>query len=161
MVDELSELEVDLNTEIFDEEDEDEDEDEDELLDFDSEGKVRFMASIADSLRATNIQALDLRPLTIISDFFLICTGKSSIQIRGIADRIEEKLRDQGLRKLRVEGYREATWILLDYGDVVAHIMSEEQRAYYDLETFWNEAPRLKLELIEEPTLGLISDLTA
>lgn len=116
----------------------------------DSEAKVRFMATAADSLRATDIVALDLRQLTIISDFFLICTGNSSIQIRAIADRIEEKLRERGIRKLRVEGFQEATWILLDYGDVVAHVMAAEQRAFYNLEGFWADAPRLELDLSPE-----------
>jgi ribosome-associated protein len=118
-----------------------------------SEEKVRIAAQSADSLRAEDIIALDLRALTIIADFFLICTGKSSIQIRSIADRIEEKLRDHGLRKLRIEGFQEATWILLDYGDVVCHIMAAEQRAFYDLEGFWSNAPRLDLELTPEPTM--------
>ena len=121
----------------------------------DSEEKVRIMATAADAVRASDIAVLDLRGLTIIADFFLICTGKSSIQLRAIADRIEEKLRDQGVRKLRNEGYQEATWILLDYGDVVAHIMAAEQRDFYSLEEFWSSAPRVELELLEEPaTLG-------
>lgn len=113
--------------------------------DLDSEGRVRAMALAADGVRASDITALDLRALTIIADFFLICTGNSSVQIRSIADRIEERMRILGYRKLRVEGYQEATWILLDYGDVVAHIMAAEQRAFYDLEAFWSEAPRLEL----------------
>lgn len=118
-----------------------------------SEQKVRIMATAADSLRAGDIVALDLRELTIIADFFLICTGKSSIQIRAIADRMEERLKDDyGVRKLRMEGYQEATWVLLDYGDVVAHVMAEEQRAFYNLEAFWASAPRLELELVPEPT---------
>jgi len=120
------------------------------LEELDSEQKVRLMATAADSLRASDIAALDLRALTIIADFFLVCTGKSSIQIRSIADRIEERLRDNGLRKLRVEGYQEATWILLDYGDVVAHVMADEQRAFYRLEEFWADAPRLELDLTPE-----------
>jgi ribosome-associated protein len=117
-----------------------------------SEEKVRLMATAADAVRATDITCLDLRGLTIIADFFLICTGKSSIQIRAIADRIEEKLRDQGVRKLRIEGYQEATWILMDYGDVVAHIMAAEQRDFYKLEEFWSAAPRIELDLVAEPT---------
>ena len=131
---------------------EDEEEDEDELSDeeFSSEERVRMMATAADSLRADSIVALDLRELTIIADFFLICTGNSSIQIRAIADRIEERLREQGLHKLRMEGYQEATWILLDYGDLVAHVMAAEQRAFYNLEAFWAQAPRLELELKPE-----------
>lgn len=113
----------------------------------DSEQRVRMMADAADAVRATDISVLDLRELTIIADFFLICTGKSSIQLRAIADRIEERMREHGIRKLRVEGYQEATWILLDYGDVVAHVMAEEQREFYDLEGFWSGAPHLQLDL--------------
>jgi ribosome-associated protein len=118
----------------------------------DSEEKVRLMAAAADAVRASDITVLDLRGLTIIADFFLICTGKSSIQIRAVADRIEEKLREHGRRKLRVEGYQEATWILLDYGDVVAHVMAAEQREFYDLEAFWAAAPRLPVEIHHEET---------
>ncbi len=154
-----------LNEEAFDElEDLDQLDDEPEELeeddapllivtdDSESEEKVHIMALAADSVRAEDIVALDLRQLTIIADFFLICTGKSSIQIRAIADRMEEKMRDQGYRKLRVEGYQEATWILLDYGDVVCHVMAAEQRAFYNLEEFWSSAPHLELDLTPEPT---------
>lgn len=119
-----------------------------------SEDKVRLMAEIADAVRAEEIVVLDLRDLTIIADFFLICTGKSSIQLRAVADRIEERLREMGLRKLRVEGYQEATWILLDYGDVIAHVMAAEQRAYYDIESFWAEAKHLELDLKPETATG-------
>ncbi|HZO91230.1 MAG TPA: ribosome silencing factor [Chthonomonadaceae bacterium] len=120
-----------------------------------SEEKVRIMAAAADSVRASDIVVLDLRDLTIITDFFLICTGNSSIQIRAIADRIEEKLRERGIRKSRIEGYQEATWILLDYGDVVAHVMAAEQRAFYNLEGFWANAPRLELNLRPEMEIAV------
>src|SRR5689334_17261094 len=99
-----------------------------------AEEKVRLMVATADAVKAEDIVVLDVRALTIITDYFLICTGKSSIQIRAICDRIEDKLRDAGERKLRVEGRQEATWILMDYGDVVVHIMAAEQRAFYKLE---------------------------
>lgn len=120
----------------------------------DSTEKVRIMAEAAYGVRAEDIAALDLRELTIIADYFLICTGKSSIQIRAIADRIEDKLRELGLRKLRIEGYQEATWILLDYGDVVVHAMAAEQREFYRIEEFWSEAPRLELDLKPDTPLG-------
>lgn len=140
----------------LEEEDWEDEEDLDELSELSednlsSEERVQIMAAAADSLRASDIVVLDLRELTIIADFFLICTGNSSIQIRAITDRIEERLREQGLHKLRVEGYQEATWILLDYGDVVAHVMAAEQRAFYNLEAFWSKAPRLPLDLRPEP----------
>ncbi len=114
---------------------------------FDSEEKVRLMAEAADAVRAVDLVALDLRELTIVTDFFLICTGNSGIQIRAIADRIEDRLRDEGYRKLRIEGYQEATWILMDYGDVVVHIMAEEQRQFYRIEELWKDAPQLPLDL--------------
>jgi ribosome-associated protein len=126
--------------------------------DMEAEEKVRFMANVADAMKASDIVVLDLRPLTIIADFFLICTGNSSIQIRSIADKIEEKLREKGIKKLRMEGFQEATWLLLDYGDVVVHVMAAEQRAYFQLEEFWAEAPRLELELLPEP-LSIFSSL--
>lgn len=129
--------------------DEDADED-DEPEGFTSEDRVRLIANVADTMKATNIVALDLRPLTTIADFFLICTGNSSIQIRGIADKIEEKLRENGMRKLRVEGFREASWILLDYGDVIVHVMAEEQREYYQIEEFWKDAEPLPLDFTPE-----------
>lgn len=113
-----------------------------------SEAKVHLMAEAADAVKADEIVALDVRNLTIITDYFFICTGKSSIQIRAISDRIEEKLRNAGERKLRVEGRQEATWILMDYGDVVAHIMAAEQRAFYRLEDLWKDAPRVELDLL-------------
>ena len=67
--------------------------------------KALLIAHAADSLKAEDITVLDLRGLTIIADFFILCTGNSSIQLRAIAERIEEKMRDHGFRKLRVEGY--------------------------------------------------------
>ena len=143
----LEQLNIENGIEVTSDLDEDWDETPIETDEFDSEEKVKLMAEAADSVRATDIVVLDLRELTIISDFFLICTGKSSIQIRAIADRIEEKMREQGYKKLRVEGYQEATWILLDYGDVVVHAMAEEQRSYYRIEEFWAAAPRVAIAL--------------
>lgn len=161
--DETSEADIEAALRAYDPDDtesiaeDEEDEDEDEagantapLGDLDTEEKVRLMAEAADAVRAEDIQVLDLRPLTIIADYFLICTGKSSIQLRAIADRIEEKMRDNGIRKPRIQGYREGTWILLDYGDVVAHLMAAEQRAFYSLEDFWELAPRMTLQLLPD-----------
>ena len=113
-----------------------------------AEAKVELIVKAADAVKAEEIVALDVRELTIITDYFVICTGKSSIQIRAISDRIEDKLREAGERKLRVEGRQEATWILMDYGDVVVHVMAAEQRAFYRLEELWSDAPRLELDLL-------------
>ena len=116
----------------------------------DTDERIRLIVGAADAVRAEDIEVLDLRNLTIIADFFMICTGKSSIQLRAIADRIDERMREEGIRKPRMEGYQEATWILLDYGDIVCHLMAAEQRDFYNLEEFWDEAPRLQLELLPD-----------
>ena len=84
---------------------------------------------------------LDLRPVALIADYFVLCDGQSDRQLRAIADAIVQSLKELGERPLRKEGAPESGWMLLDYGAVVAHIFSPELRAYYDLESLWKEAP--------------------
>lgn len=96
----------------------------------------------ADDKKANYITALDLRGKTLIADFFIICSGTSNIHIRSIADGVMESMEKQGIRQRRIEGYSEATWVLLDYGDAIVHVMSEEQRSFYGLEKLWTgQAP--------------------
>jgi ribosome-associated protein len=79
----------------------------------------------------------------VIADYFVICSGTSTTQVKAIADNIEQKLREEGIRPIGVEGRDNAHWVLIDYGDVVVHIFEEETRAYYELEKFWLDAPRI------------------
>jgi ribosome-associated protein len=88
---------------------------------------------------------LDLRGLTVIADYFVICAGENIIQVKAIAEHIEETLREKGLRPLRIEGLGFARWVLMDYGDVIVHVFEAETRAYYELEKLWLDAPRLPL----------------
>ena len=106
-----------------------------------SEEKKNAVVAAADDKKANYITEIDLRGKTIISDFFIICSGTSNIHIRSVADGIVEALEQIGVRKNRIEGYNEATWVLLDFGDVIVHIMSEEQRHFYKLETLWANQP--------------------
>ncbi len=76
----------------------------------------------------------------------MICSGESAVQIRAIADHIKEILKKQGIKPLRIEGSDSASWILMDYGDVVIHIFEDKTRAYYELEKFWLDAPRIPFE---------------
>lgn len=91
---------------------------------------------------------LDLRGIATFTDFFLICNGASSRQVRAIADRIEERLGGRRYTLLHKEGYEEATWVLLDYVDLVVHVFSPETRNYYDLERLWADAPKLDIKAI-------------
>ena len=94
--------------------------------------------ALAEDKKARDICTIDLKGKTLISDYFLICTAGSSRQAQTISDAIEQGMKEQGEAPLRIEGYREARWILLDLGVVVVHIFQEEERNYYDLERLWS-----------------------
>jgi len=93
--------------------------------------------------RAVDPVVLDMRALTIITDYFLISHGTSSVHIRALADAVVEALEERGVRPHGTEGYDSARWILLDYGDLIVHIFAEEERSFYDLERLWSDAPRV------------------
>jgi len=99
----------------------------------------------ADDLKAENIETLDVRSKTSIADYFVVCTGTSDRHVQSIAERVEERLTVHRVKPLRIEGERSG-WIIQDYGEVVLHVMREEQRQFYDLETLWKNAkPSLDL----------------
>lgn len=87
---------------------------------------------------------LDLREVSSFADYFLICTGGNTRQIQAIADEIDQQGRELGEYPVSVEGYNNAEWVLVDYGDFLVHIFSEKARAYYDLERLWRDARHLK-----------------
>lgn len=92
--------------------------------------------------KAHDVVVLDVRSLTSIGDYFIICSGTSHRQVAALAGHLEEVLKQQGLRPLGVEGSQEARWILLDCADVIVHIFYQPWREFYDLEGLWLEAPR-------------------
>lgn len=102
--------------------------------------KALRAAQIAESKRAEDVVVLDLRDHTLVTDYFVICTGTSRVQIRAICDAVEEGLGDATPRPMR-EGDESAQWVLLDYGDVVIHVFGPEARAFYRLERLWADAP--------------------
>jgi ribosome-associated protein len=97
-------------------------------------------AEIAEAKHAEEVVVLDLRGQTLVTDYFVIGTGTSRVQIRAIADAIAEGLSDQRPRGVR-EGDEAAGWVLLDYGDVVVHVFAPDARAFYRLERLWADAP--------------------
>jgi len=98
--------------------------------------------------------ALDVRGVSSFADTFLILNGRSDRQVRAIAERVEDALRDRGVRPLGVEGLDEGRWVLIDFGDVVVHVFDPETRDHYDLERLWSDAAPLALEGAEnDPAL--------
>lgn len=84
---------------------------------------------------------LDVRAVTLLADYFVICEGTSARQIKAIVEGIQASLREQKVHSRQVEGVAESGWVLLDYNDVIVHVFSPEQRAFYKLEELWQEAP--------------------
>ena len=104
------------------------------------------MARLAEDHKSENVVALDLRGISSVTDFTVIATGSSERQIRAVADRMMEFGKRMGERPYGVAGYESASWVLLDFVDVVVHVFSASHREYYDLELLWGDAPRLAWE---------------
>ncbi len=102
---------------------------------------LNVIVAAAFSKKAENVTLLDLRGLTSVTDFFVICSGDSSPQRRAIRDVIREKTREFGEKVWHVEEDTEPEWILMDYVDIVVHIFDPQRRLYYDLEHLWGDAP--------------------
>ena len=108
--------------------------------------KIEIIAKAALAKKANDVTLLDLRKLSSICDYFIIASGDSTVQIDTIADNIEKELIAHNRKVWHREGCGEALWILLDYGDIIAHIFHKETRGFYNLEKLWHDAPRKKLK---------------
>lgn len=102
-----------------------------------------MFARIADDKKAEEIVILEVKDVTFIADFFVICSGLNSRQLQGIADEVELRMKEYGIYRSGIEGYTDAKWILIDYGDVVLHLFCQEMRHFYDLELLWGDAPKI------------------
>jgi ribosome-associated protein len=91
---------------------------------------------------------LDVRDLSSVADFFVICGGRSNRQVKAIAEHAEIELKKNGVKPLSVEGMKEGHWVLMDYGHVIIHVFYEPVRSFYDLEGLWIDAKRIETESI-------------
>ncbi|NOY79308.1 MAG: ribosome silencing factor [Calditrichaeota bacterium] len=108
---------------------------------------ARYIASLTLSKKAVDVKILDVRNLTSVTDFFVICSGDSDMQIKAISEEILEKLKEINIRPWHKEGVTNLQWVLLDYIDVVVHIFRKEVRGFYGLESLWGDA---KIEEVKE-----------
>ncbi len=111
--------------------------------------KALRIAKVALEGKAEDLTILDLRKLSSTFDFFVLCSVSSKRRSQALADRIQETLGRSGAGKGHIEGYTDGGWVLLDYGDVIGHLFTPEQRDYYNLEHLWGDAPQ-----IAPPALG-------
>ena len=108
------------------------------LLDIDQQAKAA--ADIASDKKASDVLLLDIRDVSVIADYFVICSGNNNRQIQAIADTIDEDLGKQGAMLLHRGGSTDSGWVLLDFGGVIVHIFGPKEREYYRLERLWSEA---------------------
>ena len=99
--------------------------------------------TILDGKKARNIKVLNISPLTTIADYFVVCSGGSTTQIKALSDALEEELEKVSVHFIGKEGFNSANWILMDYGSVVIHIFSEEMRSFYSLDRLWSDAEKI------------------
>jgi ribosome-associated protein len=118
---------------------------------------AQLCAEAADNKKAFDILILDLRSLTYITDYFVICSAGNITQVSAISDGVGQALAKAGVHPSHVEGEAEASWVLMDYGDVVVHIFDEQTRAYYSLEKLWSDAPRIPLAVRQKALQGIPS----
>ena len=95
--------------------------------------------------KAIDKVVLDLRAVASFTDYFVITSGANQRQVQAISDEVADKLKQAGTPAARIEGYRTAEWILLDYGDFIVHVFDEKSRRFYDLERLWREGKRVEL----------------
>ncbi|MFV0635017.1 ribosome silencing factor [Demequina sp.] len=107
---------------------------------------TRLAARAADDKKATEPVALDVSSRMPLADVFLVLSGSNERQVVAIAEAVEEALHEQGAKALRREGVREGRWALLDFNDVIVHVMHQEDRAYYELERLWKDCPVVTLD---------------
>jgi ribosome-associated protein len=113
--------------------------------------EIRLAVEAAQDKQAVDVTVLKLTGVGAFAEYFLLCSGSSEPQIQAIGEAIEERLRKQGIRMAHREGKPGAEWVLLDYGDFVAHIFSERARQYYDLERLWRTAERVDFPAPSRP----------
>jgi len=95
--------------------------------------------------KAQDIDVLNITGITIVADYFVICTGTSSTQVKALADEIILKMGEAEENALRIEGYQSATWVLIDFGNVVVHIFQNETREFYNIERLWADAKKIDI----------------
>lgn len=105
----------------------------------DSAAMARLAAEACDDRRAMDIVLIRVEEVAYLTDWFVICSGGSPVQVRAIARSVEETLKEKARRRpLRLEGVSEGRWVLLDYGELIVHVMGAQERHFYDLEGFWS-----------------------
>lgn len=109
-------------------------------LSVDSRTAAYLAANACEAKKGKGTLVLDVRQVTLLADYFVITGGESANQVKAIVEAVDEKLSPLGCKAIGIEGKKEARWILIDYGDIIVHVLQEKERNFYKLEQFWNHA---------------------
>lgn len=101
--------------------------------------KIEIIKNALEDKKASDIEIIDVREQTSLGDYFVIASCQSAVQVRACVDEVEEKLEEIDVYVKHKEGYQGGSWILMDYGDVIVHVMQQETREFYDIERLWND----------------------
>jgi ribosome-associated protein len=115
-----------------------------------SKEKAIALAHAAQEKKARATEVIEIRTLSDIADYFLVCSADSNRGVKTIVDNVEQKLKEMGERAIGVEGYTEGRWVLIDAADVVVHVFYEPLRRFYDIEGHWIDAPRIKIPIEDQ-----------
>ena len=108
--------------------------------------KSQAVVKALEDKKASNIEVIDVKERTSLSEYFVIASCQSTVQVRACADEVEEQLEKEGIDVRHKEGYRTGSWVLMDYGDVVVHVMQQETREFYGIERLWDDAGKILTE---------------
>jgi ribosome-associated protein len=108
-----------------------------------TDDRIVMALAAAEDKKALNPVVLDLQTVANFTDYFVIVSGANSRQVQAIADEVADRLKKAGTKAARIEGYRAAEWVLLDYGDFIVHVFEQKARGFYDLERLWRDAAKL------------------
>lgn len=108
---------------------------------------ITIAANALNEKKGRDISAIKVGDLTVLADYFLLCTANSSTQVRALCDEVEEKLEEAGLRPHHIEG-KATGWVALDYGSVIIHVFGRNEREFYDLDKMWSDGEQVDLDKI-------------
>ena len=111
-----------------------------------SKNMLKLAYEALEEKKAEDIQVIEIKDISVIADYFIIANGANSLQVDALVDAVKDKLGRSGYEALRVEGVKSASWILMDYGDLVVHIFSKEDRLFYNLERIWRDGKTISKE---------------
>lgn len=111
----------------------------------DSKDMLKVIIDALQDKKAEDIRVIDISNVSVIADYFVIASGSNTNQIQAMVDNVEEEMFKAGFDNPKVEGYNTASWILLDYNDVIVHVFSEDDRAFYNIERIWRDGKEVDI----------------